>query len=116
MPWPTLTSAEATTIVTGRPVTVPSDKRSGGMFMFASMSPRTHLEIVNVNFHGPNVEGFDGLFIARGRSDNVTIEGFDRGLVIPDGGHHRARGLHVDGNVTGIDNCGEFDGPDTVIE
>lgn len=84
--------------------------------MIASMSPMVTLEFKNITLEGPNIPGFDAVLAADGRSNGLTITGFDRALVIPPNGHHQANDLRVDHNRTGVDNGGTFDGPDTKIE
>jgi len=54
----------------------------------------------------------DGL-LANGRGcENVTVRGCRTGVVVPRGASHQARGLDVRDNQIGVDNYGDFEGPD----
>jgi hypothetical protein len=60
--------------------------------------------------------GLTGVFMAgSGAMVNVHVHGFDTGLVVAEDAKVRGRGLRFADNRVGIDNGGQFHGPDTEI-
>ncbi|MGD1059760.1 MAG: hypothetical protein ABR992_20400 [Solirubrobacteraceae bacterium] len=113
MPWPTLTNAEATSIITSKPLTVVSEarapspapaRRGGGIIISAKISGG----------------GKGGLYVAEGSSvvadGMVSEDNFGPGIVIAPGARVTSRRGTYRRNVgSEIDNRGTFDSTDDQI-